>query len=415
MVNLPELVRLGLGGAGHARQLIVHSKVILEGDGGQGLAFVGHLHPLLGLNGLVETLVVPPANHQAAGELIHDDDLTVLHHIVHVLLHHPVGLDGLVDVVGQGQILRVVEAFDVEVFLRLFGPPGGDGGGAGLLVHDVVRLQLVLVLLGVHLPHPQHPQGTGKAVRHLVQLGGLVPPARDDKGGAGLVDEDGIHLVHNGVAPAPLHLVLAVDHHVVPQVVKAELVVGAVGDVRIVGGLLVLLVHAAHHQPHGEAHKAVELAHPFTVPAGQIIVDGDNMDPFSSQGVEVGGQGSHQGLAFTGFHLGDAPLVQDDAAHNLYREVAHLEHPVRSLPAGGKGLRQDIVQALPLLQPFFQPGGHVPQLPVAHPSELLLQGQDLVHQRLDALKLLFRVGAEDLFKKSHLSVTSYIYCDKYPD
>ena len=130
-----------------------------------------------------------------------------------------------------------VEAFDVEVLLRLLCPVGGDGGGAGLFVHDVVGVQVVLVFLGVHLFHLHHLEGLGEAVCHLVQLGGLVPLAGDDEGGAGLVDEDGVHLVHDGIVPAPLDLVLVVDHHVVPQVVKAEFVVGAVGDVGVVGGL----------------------------------------------------------------------------------------------------------------------------------------------------------------------------------
>ena len=71
----------------------------------------------------------------------------------------------------------------------------------------------------------------------LVELGGLVALAGDDQGGAGLVDEDGVHLVHDGEGVAPLDHVLLVDGHVVPQVVKAELVVGAVGDVGGVGGL----------------------------------------------------------------------------------------------------------------------------------------------------------------------------------
>ena len=45
-------------------------------------------------------------------------------------------------------------------------------------------------------------------------------------------------------------------------------------------------------------------------------------------------------------------------------------------------LREDGVQALPLFQPLFQPGGHIPQFLVAKAPEPLLQGQHLVHQGL---------------------------------
>ena len=44
------------------------------------------LDVLLGLDGLMQTLGVAAAEHQTAGELVDDDDLAVLDHIVHVPL-----------------------------------------------------------------------------------------------------------------------------------------------------------------------------------------------------------------------------------------------------------------------------------------------------------------------------------------
>ena len=120
----------------------------------------------------------------------------------------------------------------VEGLLGLGDAPGGEGGGAGLLVHDIVRVDVrVLLLLGVHLGDALALQAGDKLVHQGVELGGLLPLTGDDQGGAGLVDEDGVHLVHDGEGVAPLDQLLGVDGHVVPQVVKAELVVGAVGDV----------------------------------------------------------------------------------------------------------------------------------------------------------------------------------------
>ena len=83
----------------------VHTEVVLEGDSGQRLALGGDLHALLGLDGLMQTLVVAAADHQTAGELVHDDDLTVLDHIVDIPLHYAVGFDSLIDVVGKGHVL----------------------------------------------------------------------------------------------------------------------------------------------------------------------------------------------------------------------------------------------------------------------------------------------------------------------
>ena len=61
-------------------------------------------------------------------------------------------------------------------------------------------------------------------------------------GRAGLVDEDGVDLVDDGVAMAALHHVLERAGHVVAEVVEAELGVRPVGDVAQVGVLLRLPV-----------------------------------------------------------------------------------------------------------------------------------------------------------------------------
>ena len=58
--------------------------------------------------------------------------------------------------------------------------------------------------------------------------------AGDDERRTGFVDEDGVHFVDDGVMVAALHQLLGVEFHVVAQVVEAELVVRAVGDVRAV-------------------------------------------------------------------------------------------------------------------------------------------------------------------------------------
>jgi len=75
VVDLGELLRLGVGGAGHARELGVHAEVVLDGDGGQRLVLLLDLDLFLRLHRLVQPVAPPPPRHQAAGELVHDDDL----------------------------------------------------------------------------------------------------------------------------------------------------------------------------------------------------------------------------------------------------------------------------------------------------------------------------------------------------
>ena len=55
----------------------------------------------------MEALVVAPAVHKAACELVDNDDLTVFYDIVDVLFHQAACLHGLVDMVRKRGILRV--------------------------------------------------------------------------------------------------------------------------------------------------------------------------------------------------------------------------------------------------------------------------------------------------------------------
>jgi len=100
--------------------------------------------------------------------------------------------------------------------------------------------------------------------------------------GAGFVDQDGVNFVDDGVVMATLHAILQIELHVVAQVVEAELVVRTVGDVGGVGGTALFVVEVMHDHADGQAEEAVELAHPFRVALGQVVVDCDHVHPASS-------------------------------------------------------------------------------------------------------------------------------------
>ena len=110
LVDLGELFGLGLGRAGHARELLVLAEVVLEGDGRERLVLALDLHLLLGLDRLVQAVAPAPARHQAPRELVHDHDLAVLDHVVHVQAEERVRAQRLVDVMEQRHVRRVVQA-----------------------------------------------------------------------------------------------------------------------------------------------------------------------------------------------------------------------------------------------------------------------------------------------------------------
>jgi hypothetical protein len=86
----------------------------------------------------VEAVRPAASGHHAPGELVHDDDLAVLDHVVHVPLEEGVGLERLADVVEHFHLRRVVEILDVQEPLAVRDALLGQRHRPRLLVHDVV-------------------------------------------------------------------------------------------------------------------------------------------------------------------------------------------------------------------------------------------------------------------------------------
>ena len=93
--------------------------------------------------------------------------------------------------------------------------------------------------------------------------------------------------------------------------------------------------------------------------------------------------------------------MQHDAADELHPIGAQAQHPVRRLPHGGKGLRQDVVQGLALLQALLELRSLGLKLFVGQGAVFLLQGLDLVGDGVDGFQLPLAVGAEDFLDQSH--------------
>ncbi|OLC67603.1 MAG: hypothetical protein AUH78_27720 [Gemmatimonadetes bacterium 13_1_40CM_4_69_8] len=274
-----------------------------------------------------------------------------------------------------------------------------------------------------------------------------------DQRRARLVDQNRVDLVDDRVGMAALDAVVRRDHHVVAQVIEAELVVRAVGDVVQVGlpplGRARLSVVDA---PDREAEPREEMAHPLRIATREIVVDGDEVRPPPGERVQVERQRGDKGLALTRRHLGDPALVQHDPADQLHVIGDHVpgelvrchdhlgaEQPPARFAHGGKGFGEQLVQgalhrrAERLLrlakligepQPLLGVGAVVlgpPQpldlgrerarplgdagaergrlgleLGVGEVLESRFVAVDCVHQRLDPLELALEAGADDL-------------------
>ena len=106
LVDLVELGGFGFRRAGHAGEFFVHAEVVLEGDGGEGLVLLADGHAFLRFDRLVQTVGPAAAGHEAAGELVDDDDFALFDDVLDIALVEVVGLDGDLDVVLEVPMSR---------------------------------------------------------------------------------------------------------------------------------------------------------------------------------------------------------------------------------------------------------------------------------------------------------------------
>ena len=235
--------------------------------------------------------------------------------------------------------------------------------------------------------------------RHLVhphvQFGVILGLPRDDQRGARLVDEDGVHLVHDRELQLALRVVVDGELHVVAEVIEAELVVLAVGDVRAVRRLLLHVALLRDDHAHAEAEEVVEAPHPLGVAAREVVVHRDDVHALALERVEVAGEGRDQRLALAGLHLGDLPLVQHDAADELHVVVPHPERPPAAFAADREGLDEQRVERGAVVELLAELGGLGLELLVGEPLDLALELVDGGDARLDLADLPLVAGLEE--------------------
>ena len=345
LVDLRELFRFGFRRAGHARQLLVLAEVVLEGDGRERLVLALDLHLFLGLDRLVQAIAPAASRHQAARELVDDDDLAVLDHVVDVELEDRVRAQRLLDMVLDVRVLHVVEVPAVqavrEMFLGRLHAALGQRHRLVLLVDDVVAgrfERFALLGLRVALGLRARLQPRNDAIDFVVEVGRRFGRARNDERRARFVDEDAVDFVHDREMMPALDVLRQLELHVVAQVVEAELVVRPVGDVGGVGLLPLGVVQIVLDDADGHPEESINLAHPFRVAAGQVIVGGDDVDALALERVQIGGKGRDKRLALAGLHLGDGAAVEHRAADELHVEVPHVQHAPAGLANDGKRL-----------------------------------------------------------------------------
>ena len=126
-VNFLEFIGFGVGGSGHAAELVVQAEIVLESDGGHGLVLRLNGNTFLGFDGLVQAIAPTTTGHQTAGEFIHDGDFTALVDVMLIQVVKMVGAQCGIQMVNQPNMQWVVQRSTSgqqthvgENFLRFF-------------------------------------------------------------------------------------------------------------------------------------------------------------------------------------------------------------------------------------------------------------------------------------------------------
>ena len=156
-----------------------------------------------------------------------------------------------------------------------------------------------------------------------VQVTVLANSTRDNQRCSGFINQDGVDFIDDGKIRRTLYFFFGGKRHVIAQIIKAEFVVGAVGNVCCVSLLFRDLIQTGNTDAGSHAQEVIQTPHPFGITRRQIVIDGNHVHTLAGQCVKVGSQCGDQGFTFTGFHLGDLATVQYHAADQLYIKVTH--------------------------------------------------------------------------------------------
>ncbi len=195
-------------------------------------------------------------------------------------------------------------------------------------------------------------QARHKCVDAFVQFRTVFRRARNNQRRARLVDQNGIHFIHNREAQTALHFVFNTQRHVVAQIIKTVFVVGAVSNIASIRSAFFFLILTRKNNAQAHAQFFIHRAHPTAVAIGEIIIHRHHMHALARQRIEIHRQRCHQRFTFTRAHLGNFAFVQHHAADHLHIKMAHTQYAARGFAHAGKGLWQQLLQCFTFLQAF---------------------------------------------------------------
>ena len=139
LVSGIKLFGLGIRSARHSPKLFKHAKIILKGNRRQRLVLIFYFNAFFGLKCLMKPITIPPSKHHPAGELVNDDDLSILDHIIDFILKQNMRLERLIGMVKHLNIGRIIKVIQPQQLLRQSHTLLRHHDRFGFFIHIVMR------------------------------------------------------------------------------------------------------------------------------------------------------------------------------------------------------------------------------------------------------------------------------------
>ena len=226
-------------------------------------------------------------------------------------------MEGHVDLdEGGTDLVGVVQVGDAEFGLDGLGAVLGEEYVAPLGIGLVVPPRAQLAHRGQDLPRRRLPGGG----------------PRQHQRNESLVHQHRVGLVHEGHVRRRGDEVRRVGHQLLAEDVETDLRDRAVCDIAAVGVTPFIACRGFGDVADRQSQQLEHRAHPAGVPGGEVVVDGDDVDGVSLEGVPRRRHRPGEGLALARRHLHDVAGEHAQRALELDVERPQPHRPVGGLP-----------------------------------------------------------------------------------
>ena len=151
-----------------------------------------------------------------------------------------------------------------------------------------------------------------------------------------------------------LNQLFFIDNHVISQIIKSKFIIRYISNIAIISLSSLVIVHLIENNTDFESQKLMYFSHPLSITLCQIVIDCNNVNSFSIQGIQISRKCRHKCLSFTCSHLCDTSLMQDNSTDQLYSVVAHSKASVSTFSYYSICFRKNIIQSLSFFQALFE-------------------------------------------------------------